>query len=228
MASSWRRETALDQFTLRYLGRRVSHLTPRYALDLALVVAFERRHPGAPWLTREAISILGQALRPSDRGLEYGSGRSTRWFAVRTAGLISIEANPVWFGSVQAQLTSADLAGRVDYRLIPADETRQPDPHRAAYLAAAEGLPSTSLDYVVVDGIYRDACALRAVRLVKPGGFLIVDNINWYVPSPSRSPLSARRVASSSWDEFLRLVGDWRLIWTSTGVTDTGLWIRTG
>jgi predicted O-methyltransferase YrrM len=227
VASSWRQETLLDQLTLRYLGRRLSHLTPRYLFDLGLVVAFERRNPGVPWLTREAISILSRALRPLDRGLEYGSGRSTCWFARRTAGLISVESDAQWYATVRAQLASAGLAEKVDYRFVPADEKRTNDPYRSAYLAVLESLAPESLDYVIVDGIYRDDCAVRATPLLKPGGLLIVDNINWFVPSRSRSPLSARRVGTSNWAEFLQFVHAWRLIWTTTGVTDTGLWIRT-
>lgn len=219
-------EKPIDEFTLRYLGRRFSHLTPRYFLDLARVLIFEHRDPEAPWLTREAVTILSTALRPSDRGLEYGSGRSTVWFARRTAGLVSVETDHRWYSHVQSRLAAAGLREKVDYRLIPADEGLADDPSRGAYLAVGENLPPASLDYVLVDAMYRDECAVRAVRLLKPGGLLIVDNVNWYIPSRSRSPLSARRVTSSTWAELLHLVRTWRVIWTSSGVTDTALWIR--
>ncbi len=224
--ASRRQEKPLDQLTLRYVGRRFSHLTPRYLLDLLLVVAFERRDPQAPWLTREAVSILDRALRPLDHGIEYGSGRSTRWLAQRTAGVVSVEADRRWYTSVQAQLASAGLANKVDYRFIPADETQPNDPYRAAYLAVAEDLPRGSLDYALVDGLYRADCAVRVVPLLKPGGLLIVDNINWFLPNRSRSPLSVRRFDSATWAEFSGLVDRWRLIWTSSGVTDTALWIK--
>ncbi len=39
---------------------------------------YERRHPAAPWLTPEAIRPLSTMLA-SNRGLEFGSGRSTIW-----------------------------------------------------------------------------------------------------------------------------------------------------
>jgi putative heme iron utilization protein len=48
-------------------------------------------HPNWPWLTKEAILLLERLLRPDDIGLEFGSGRSTIWFAERVEKLISIE-----------------------------------------------------------------------------------------------------------------------------------------
>jgi predicted O-methyltransferase YrrM len=221
-----RPENALDQLTLRLVQRRISHLTPRYLVDLALVRAFELRQPDVPWLTRDAVGVLCTALRPSDRGLEYGSGRSTRWLADRTSGLVSVEADHEWYSTVRTQLASARLAAKVDYRFIPANDLRDDDPHRAAYLAVAETLPRASLDYVLVDGLYRDECAVRAVDLVKPGGLLIVDNANWFIPNHSRSPLSAREFVSPAWARFGRRVASWRLIWTSSGVTDTAIWVK--
>src|SRR5215467_1856777 len=79
------RERALDRFSLRWIGRRVTHVSPRYLLDLAAVRAFEILQPDAPWLTRTAVRILESALMPQHRGLEYGSGRSTVWLARKTA-----------------------------------------------------------------------------------------------------------------------------------------------
>jgi predicted O-methyltransferase YrrM len=220
------REHPLDELTLRYLRRRVSHLTPRYVLKLAQVLVFEARHPDAPWLTQQAVTMLTTMLRPSDVGLEYGSGRSTRWLARRTGRMTSVETDKRWHAEVQAQLSAAGLMDRVEYLWVPANELNESDPHRSAYLAVAGNLPRQSLDYVLVDGMYRDECAVRAVTLLKPGGLLIIDNINWFVPNLSRSPLSVRSVASPTWGRFLDLVRSWRVIWTSSGVTDTALWIR--
>ena len=164
--------------------------------------------------------------RPGDLGLEYGSGRSTIWFARRTQRLVSIETDLRWYQNVQSLIFQTGLYGRVRYLYIPADEANAYDPHRSSYLGVAEELPRQSLDYVLVDGLYRDECAIRMPALLKPGGLLIVDNINLFLPSRSRSPLSVANVQSAAWEQFLSLVHNWRLIWTSSGVTDTAIWIR--
>jgi predicted O-methyltransferase YrrM len=218
------KESPLDTLALQCLGRRISHLTPRYAFDLANLRAFELRYPDAPWLTPAAVAILDSALRSSDRGLEYGSGRSTLWFARRTAHLISVECDLDWYARIQSQLTTFGRDDRVDYRYIPADEANQDDPARTIYLSVAEDLSERSLDYILIDGVYRDQCALRSVDLLKAGGVLIIDNANWFLPNRSHSPMSVRSFASSGWQEFLARVSTWRLVWTSSGVTDTALW----
>ena len=226
LARAKRRERPIDAFTLRYIHRRVCHLTPRYALDLIGVLAFELTNPDAPWLTKQAFTILSTVLRPGDVGLEYGSGRSTIWFATRTQRLVSIETDQRWYQKVQSLIFQKGLSDRVRYQYIPADESNPYDPYRSSYLSVAEELPRQSLDYVLVDGLYRDECAVRVAALVKLGGLLIVDNINLFVPSRSRSPLSVASVQSGAWEQFLSLVRNWRLIWTSSGVTDTAIWIR--
>jgi hypothetical protein len=38
------------------------HLTPRYLIDRVRLIAYERRHPDAPWLTSEAIAFLEPRL----------------------------------------------------------------------------------------------------------------------------------------------------------------------
>lgn len=113
------------------------------------------------------------------------------------------------------------------YIHIAADPENADDPAHADYVQGDPNLSSDSMDYVLVDGYYRDECARRAVELVKPGGLLIVDNANWFIPHPTRSPASASNVASAVWGQFLSRVADWRMIWTSNGVSDTALWFRT-
>ena len=65
--------------------------------------------PERPWLTRESIGILDRLLRPEDIGIEFGSGRSTAWFAQRVKRLRSVEHNPVWHARVARQLASGEI-----------------------------------------------------------------------------------------------------------------------
>jgi hypothetical protein len=84
-------------------------------------------------------------------------------------------------------------------------------------------------DLIIVDDLYRDHCALSAIEYLRPGGLLLIDNINWYLPSRSVSPVSRRQEdgpASPLWAEFSDRVQAWRQIWTSNGVTDTAIWVK--
>ena len=52
----------------------------------------------------------------------------------------------------------------------------------SAYARTALGFPDASLDFALVDGHYRDYSAKFILPKIKPGGMLIIDNVNWYLP----------------------------------------------
>jgi hypothetical protein len=216
----------IDQLARRYLKRPVAHLTPRYVFDRSLVWVYERRHPDAPWLTADAISILSSVLHHSDNGLEYGSGRSTVWFARRTNSLTSVESSLLWYERVSETIQKQAL-GNIVYKYIPANPQVPNDPYRVSYIEAGNGIASGSLDYALIDGLYREECALMAIDLLKPGGILILDNANWFIPYATRSPFSVTAPASRLWSELVSRVATWRLIWTSNGRSDTAIWFKT-
>jgi predicted O-methyltransferase YrrM len=201
--------------------RRFTHWTPRYIKDRLNVIAYERRHPDVPWLTRDMIQILESWLRPDDQGLEWGSGRSTLWFAQRIGRLLSVEHDERWYSKIKNQIESKGMSN-VDYRLCE---------NEAEYVSVAEKLANESLDIVLVDGIARDRCACVALPLLRPNGILVIDNSNWYLPSGSHAPNSRRLEdgpASRAWGVFLNEIKGWRCIRTTNGVSDTTLWVKAG
>jgi predicted O-methyltransferase YrrM len=219
--SSARTASALESF----LGRPIRHLTPRYMADRLRLAIHERRHPDVPWLAFQAVAFLESLLRREDRGLEYGSGRSTRWFAARTRTLTSVEHAPEWRRRVSRSLR---LAGCRNVRLllVPADERKADDPNKAAYVTARGQTRRARYDYIIVDGLYRDICALSAARVLRSGGLLILDNAEWYLPADTHSPGSVRKPASDVWSRFSCMVSSWRHVWYSNGVFDTAIWIK--
>jgi predicted O-methyltransferase YrrM len=167
------------------------------------------------------VGILENWLMPDDRGFEWGSGRSTLWFAERVGSLVSVEHDPKWHRWVNEELNVKGLKN-VEYRLCE-DEFK--------YAKVASEYPSESFDFCLVDGLARDECALAAISLVKPGGIVVIDNCNWYLPTPphSHSPFSRRREQgpyTEQWAAYLDGVRDWRHIWTTNGVTDTCVWLK--
>jgi predicted O-methyltransferase YrrM len=203
------------------------HRTPRYVYNRTRQLRYERSHPDAPWLTPAAIGLLGPLLRPADRGAEFGSGRSTVWFASRVAALTSVEHDPRWHAIVAARLEDRGLRN-VDYILAPEDQPMERGGD-SAYARTALGFADESLDFALVDGHYRDYSAKFILPKLRPGGMLIIDNVNWYLPCESKAPNSRTQAAgpvTAVWTEVWRQIRDWRTIWTSSGVWDTAIFIK--
>lgn len=203
------------------------HWTPRYLYNRFKLFLYETKHTDHPWLTQQANAILSSWLRKTDVGLEWGSGRSTIWFAKRIANLTSVEHNHTWYKKVKKKLEKCNIANTNVYchEISPEYEKIENNP----YVKIADNFPDNSLDFVLVDDIFRSECALKVLRKIKPGGLLIIDNINWYLPSTSSAPNSRTDVtgpASKRWGLLAGLLKGWRCVWTTNGVTDTAIWIK--
>jgi predicted O-methyltransferase YrrM len=203
------------------MTRRISHLTPRYIRNRLLVMYDEARNPENPWLTKQAVHFLSQTIRADDVGIEFGSGRSTIWFARRLRHLISVENNPLWYAKVTDLIRKSNLVQRVDYRKCDG---------QSEYIAQTQTVDEGSLDFCLVDGESRDACALNILPKLRAGALLVIDNVNWYLPHPSTVSPDSRRPAdgcrSEIWAAFSEQTRGWRRYWTSSGVTDTCIWIK--
>jgi predicted O-methyltransferase YrrM len=195
-------------------------------------MAYERRNPDAPWLTAESVAFLERRLGPDHVGFEWGSGRSTVWFARRVRHLTSIEHDPHWYEAVTRRLDERGVAPKVTCRRIARDDAVLID---HPYVSAISDLDDGALDFCLVDGLteLRAHCALACLPKLKTGGIAIVDNANWSLPHEprSRAPNSrgpAEGYASAEWQAFASQVADWPCIWTTNGVTDTAIWTKPG
>jgi hypothetical protein len=165
---------------------------PRMALARARYWFWERANPDKPWMCPGTIQFCQDHLSQSMRALEFGSGRSTRWFASLVGQLISVEHNAEWYGVVKQQLADAGVSN-VDYRHVPLNHPES-EGERAEYapvpdyVAVADGVADRSLDFAVVDGHYRTHCIRHLVPKMVPNGYLLVDDINLW-PSPDVLPI---------------------------------------
>lgn len=190
-------------------------------------MAYQRLYPDDPWLTGKAIAILKSTLKKTDIGLEFGSGRSTLWFAKRVKRLTSVEHNEDWYKNVLEKLKEDGLLSVVDYRFFKGEENawdKNPE-----YVNVIDRFKDGSFDFALVDGAYRDRCAMKVLKKIKPGGLLIIDNVNWFLPSKSYAPDSRtidQGPAGKTWVEVHRAVSKWRTVWTSNGVWDTALFFK--
>lgn len=209
------------------MRRTFKHVTPRYIVDRVFEILYQKVNPDAPWLVPNAIPVLESLLKPTDVGVEFGSGRSTVWLARRVGALISIEHNEIWHQKISDNLYKEKFTN-VDYRFVSAKESKTSD--CTEYLAVLEEIEDNSLDFALVDGIFRDRCALGLIPKLCGGGLLIIDNVNWYLPSNSRAPSSRNweqgPVPNGCWSEVYSTISKWRVVWLSSGVTDTAVFFK--
>jgi predicted O-methyltransferase YrrM len=188
---------------------------------------WEHAHAQDPWLTREAVKLLTSMLRPCDRGVEFGSGRSTVWLAERVGLLTSVEHDAQWYSTVSRRIKDRKLTN-VEYKLVYQDQPPQRG-EESQYARTALAFPEKSIDFTLIDGLYRDSVTSLMIPKIKPGGLLVIDNVNWFLPSRSHSPSSrAPQMGPDGpkWAEVANELTGWRSIWTSSGVTDTAIFVK--
>ena len=217
-----------DQVPLRDRMRRMRHRTPRYVYNRTRQMWSEHAHPDYPWLTPEAVRLLTSMLRRSDRGAEFGSGRSTIWFAERVGHLTSVEHDKLWHQRVSARLRELGLAN-VDYILAPRDQPPEFG-EISKYASTVLAFDDATVDFALVDGLYREHVTKFIIPKIRPGGLLIIDNVNWYLPPPRTHAPTSRTPALGPdgpvWTEVSQDLADWRSIWTTLGVWDTAILIK--
>ena len=208
-------------------------LYPPYLWRYLVREAFQRQHPEVPVMVANAVLILDSWLRPTDRGLEWGSGRSTTWLASRVSHLVTVEHDPAWYARVRRELESRGLAAKVDYRLLEAPHDQMAEPPEHPYASAADEIKDGTLDFAVVDGQMRLRCLERALAKLKPGGLLVLDGANRYLPNRFEKgfttiQLSRSEPLNQDWRRVWERLSGWRAMNTSDGLWDTRLWVKPG
>lgn len=206
-------------------------LYPPYLWRYLVQQSFQRQHPDAPVIVANAVMILDNWLRPTDRGLEWGSGRSTTWLAARVTHLISVEHDPAWHARIRDELGSRGLSAKVDYRLVeaPADQMAEPRDH--AYANVADEIEDGTLDLTLVDGQMRLRCAQKALAKLKPGGLLVLDGANRYLPNRLGGGFTTiqhtrAEPLNEEWQTVAEQLQPWRAMNTSDGLWDTRFWVK--
>ncbi len=121
-----------------------------------------------PWITYPAIDYLKQFDFSDKIMFEFGSGNSTLFWSSRVQRITSVESNPRWHEQMKPLLPS-----NVNY-LLHTDTTNYVDSIR---------LTAGNYDIIVIDGKARLKCTQAAIQHLKPGGFILLDNSDWYSES---------------------------------------------
>lgn len=162
-------------------------------------------HQGVPWTSPASIRIFDQILTKEMTGFEYGSGSSTRYFAGLLGTLVSVEHDKSWYEKVKDQLFGIT---NVSYHLVPIEEDQNVK-NFLAYPKFITQFPENHFDFILVDGRERVECCKNSISSLKPGGVLVLDN-------------SERE----KYQEIFTILNKWKMIQTTTGLTDTTFWFK--
>ncbi len=140
------------------------------ALTSAIVRKISGYRPAMPWISYRATRFLDQQINREWRVIEFGSGMSTLWFAARCGYLHSIESDERWYKFVSQRLAGAK---HVRYELRPVEQ--YPDVGDYA---------DRSVDFALVDGIWRAGCVESVAPKIRAGGYLYLDNSDLEITIP--------------------------------------------
>ena len=163
ISGNGRRKTRLHNHNGQLLDAAGLLNLPKSILT-ALALKLAHRRTELPWLGFRAIKQLDRIIDNKSKVLEFGSGMSTVWFARRCGFLVSLETNPVWYESISSMLKERALVN-VDYRLRDMAEAHLLPDYEDSYF-----------DLALVDGPRRDLAMMTALRKVRPGGYIYLDN----------------------------------------------------
>lgn len=208
-------------FTPGYLRYRL--IRPLLKLYIAWLIPDAKKKP---WTSPASIAIFDALLTSDMIGLEYGSGRSTTYFARRLQFLHTVEHHAGWYEQVQ-QILQAEGLQNIDYQHIARQEEDQLplpafyaeyqlDPDTFAYrkdyrtyFERINQLDDNYLDFALIDGRARTECVLCVRAKLKPGGILALDN-------SERDRYSLAR----------QLLANWPSVTTTNGITNTTIWFK--
>ena len=187
-------------------------------------VLTQKLHPDWPWWPKEAVKICEMLIRPSDKVLEFGSGRSTFWLADKCASITSIEHHNDWYQIVKKKLQASRFEHKVNLVLTPLITVE--NNYNQPYLLVGKEMESASIDIVIVDGKYRAEAAELSLLLLKSGGVLIIDDAHRYLSKTNSLDAIPDTPSKAIWQDISNQTKNWRSLWTTDGIHATAFFIK--
>ena len=117
-----------------------------------------------PWFTYPAIEYLNKLDLKDKSIFEYGSGNSTVYWTRNMKEVFAVENNETWFKSVKKRIKNAKYQLETD---------------KDKYINNIK-VYKRKYDVIVIDGDFRDKCAIEAIKYLGEGGFIVLDNSDWF------------------------------------------------
>jgi hypothetical protein len=144
---------------------RIFSLQYGHLRSAATMRSIDRAGEPLPWITYPAVEFLKQ-LDLSDKSVfEYGCGGSTIFWGRAARTVDSVEHVEDFYREIRP--------------MLPSNCSLSLEIYPEAYLnaIARRGEP---YDVIVIDGHSRVACSRIAPAYLKPGGFIVLDNSEWF------------------------------------------------
>jgi predicted O-methyltransferase YrrM len=189
---------------------KIWRFNPRYIIARIRNYLYFKNNQDLPWMTKEANKFLINNLSYDMTVLEFGSGRSTQFYAKRVKKVYSREHHKEWFEIVTNQIKNF---ANIDYKFYD----------NLGKYANTDDIEDNSLDLVIVDGRNRVNCLLNSISKLKMGGVLVLDNAERYMIYPTLSPAKyIRDDRNPKWIEVEEIIKAkfWRYD-TTDNVSDT-------
>ena len=134
--------------------------------------------PFVPCLGDEAVTFLESILQPDLVVFEYGSGSSTVFLAQRVKHMVTVEDALPFYRAVKNLLAELDLKAHL---LFFEEAGKSEGILLDSYIHSIGVFPNNFFDVVFCDGtdISRSRTPKVAKPKVKPGGWLIIDDVDW-------------------------------------------------
>jgi hypothetical protein len=183
-----------------------------------------------PWLTFDAIAFLKKTIRKQDAVFEYGGGGSTLFFLDHAQEVVTVEHDGVWFSDLVKIIgNTANWKGTF---IEPEATDQQGNPAVVAdyasddadfkkhvfkkYATAIDSYKDHYFDIVLVDGRARTSCIAHALKKIKPGGLLIVDNAErLYYFTENQTAID---------NQFTLILNNWGAVPFSFSFSKTAIW----
>lgn len=114
-----------------------------------------------PWFTHPFLDVLKTWNLKGKRILEFGGGRSTRWWRSKAAWVTTIDTNPQWANQIERDCAGLDNGVLLSRQINEGDQSRSQE-----YVNMGDQYGP--YDIVIVDGILRHECVLKALTLPRP------------------------------------------------------------
>ena len=125
-----------------------------------------------PWVDTKALAAISSMVHTDMDVFEWGSGGSTVWFAGRARSVHSVEHDRDWFQDVSDAASHHSLCN-VWMQLVCTKQSEGELPDWSAYESSC--LHAGCLfDIVFVDGRSRVKCFEAALKVIKPGGIILL------------------------------------------------------
>lgn len=122
---------------------------------MEILEGYRKRDPETglifPWYTWPCLEWLASLNLRAKKVWEYGAGDSTKWYRSKGAVVKGVDHDRGWLPKgIEHKVLNPEYPEAIKNRGI--------------------------FDIVVIDGIWRDECTGYALKALKSGGYLIIDN----------------------------------------------------